>query len=610
MKKNENVNMKFLKHLRDTFALDLRSLALFRFFLGFLIFIDAIMRFPHLDAFYSDGGVFPRVDALKMVHPWSYSLNFMSGETFFAVFLCLLYMVAGFFLMIGLKTKWSRLLSFILAVSFHNRNFLIESAGYDILRVVLFFSLFLPLNHTFSIDSALLKNKPQQKQWQYFSFWGVNLFFLIFYIYFFSYVFKNSPIWRVDFSAFYYASKLDIFITPLGHWLGTFENLSQGITLFSILLEYYGPLLLLLSFLLGRFWWQLRVVLILLFLAFHFGIFLAMDIGLFTFICEAFWLVFIPTPFWNSLRQKFSTSFALRIFYDGECGFCRKGVLILKEFLCLSSASIEQGQEDPSILDDMRSHHSWVVVNEKNERFFHYQAFLEILRHSFFAKISFFFFSSSMMTFLGNKVYHWVSHHRSLMGKATAYLKYENNKVASKGRTYLLEAFGVVILGCLFLYNIGTVPVFNLCFDFPNKIVRWLNIYHRWDMFSPYPQNFNSWFTLEGKLNNGQEIDILHLLSSGKNSFLMNEAKEREVFKKLARHDFWKKYFLTILNDKKLSSLYLKYLCRSWGEKTLFHHLDQDLETIHMISYRKRNLLYHEEDVTRVHFELIHDCEK
>src|SRR5690606_13714917 len=160
------------------------------------------------------------------------------------------------------------------------------------------------------------------------------------------------------------------------------------------------------------------VALVILFVGFHFGIFLTMNIGLFTFICEAMWMLFLPKPFWHKLAAFFRKRnyHQVRIYFDPACGFCQKGVRIIREFLLLSDVKIDKAQETPAIYKEMEKNHSWVIVNEKNEKFFHYNAFLELLRHSPIGRPFLFFFASKPVSWIGGKVYYWVSHNRPLMG--------------------------------------------------------------------------------------------------------------------------------------------------------------------------------------------------
>src|SRR5262245_16994967 len=76
-------------------------------------------------------------------------------------------------------------------------------------------------------------------------------------------------------------------------------------------------------------------------------------------------LPFVPTWFWDKLCTRLSTPAraGVTIYYDGECGFCKKMVLLLRTFLLLPGASIRPAQEEPLIYRAMRAQNSWVVVD-------------------------------------------------------------------------------------------------------------------------------------------------------------------------------------------------------------------------------------------------------
>ena len=117
------------------------------------------MRLTDLRVFYSDAGVLPRVDLLGRVvtgsTPWQVSLHMVSG--LWGVQLLLLGVAAfcAVCLLIGHRTRLFTFLSWVLLVSLHNRNLTILNAGDLLFRVLLFWSLFLPLGARCSVDAAM-----------------------------------------------------------------------------------------------------------------------------------------------------------------------------------------------------------------------------------------------------------------------------------------------------------------------------------------------------------------------------------------------------------------------------------------------------------------------
>jgi Vitamin K-dependent gamma-carboxylase len=295
--------MRFFHFLKETFSFDERSLALYRILMGLIVMSDVLYRWVDLKSFYTDQGIIPRNLFLnEMTLPWSFSLHLSNGSEAIISILFFIHLICGLFILFGYKTQLSMLFAFIFTVSVHNRNWLVNNGGDDVLRAILFISIFLPLGRCFSIDQI---NRPKNvNDRSHFSVWNLVFFVQVFAIYFISYILKDHPIWRSEWSAFFYSSRLDIFATPLGIWLRNYPTFGVVITFFSIYLEWLGPLLLVFSFLFFKHWWKIRTLLVFAFIGFHFGIFLTMNIGLFTFICEAMWVIFLPGKFWEILAPQ------------------------------------------------------------------------------------------------------------------------------------------------------------------------------------------------------------------------------------------------------------------------------------------------------------------
>lgn len=576
--------MQILANLKKTFSFDDRSMALYRFLIGLIVMSDVIYRWEDLTNFYTDIGLIPRsIFINEMAMPWSMSFHLANGSYLFAVVMFGLHLILGLMVALGYKTRWAMLGAYLMTISVHNRNWLVNNGGDDVLRSILFLSIFLPLNRCFSLDSALRKEKTDTKD--HFSTWVLAFFLQAFVIYFVSYILKDSDIWRKNFTAAFYSSRLDIFSTPFGVWLRNFPSVGTFITFFSIYLEWLGPLLLIGAFLFGRFWWVVRTVLVVLFIGFHFGIFLTMNIGLFTFICETMWLLFLPGPFWDRIQAHFKNKnfHKLSIYYDADCGFCQKGVRILREFLLFKEVSISPAQENASFFSDMQKNHSWVIVNEKGERFFHYGAFLELLRHSPVGRLFLFFFASRPVSFVGEKVYKWVSHNRSLMGKASQFLTYTEPKKEIKTVKWLMEAGGAFLFVTLLMWNLTTIKKYHISAPFFQNVTRWLHIYQEWNMFAPFPKMDNVWVEIPGTLSDGSQIE---LLTGNRDIYSIKD----QAFYKQVPNEHWRKFYLNMSDRHDYARYYGGYLCRKWNTRNIKLVKGTTLRKMEIIVYSQMNL--------------------
>jgi hypothetical protein len=177
------------------FALDTRSLALFRVGLGLLVVLDAAGRLPDLTALYSDAGAVPRAlvgelrgDAIPL------SLYLASGSALFAGGLLVVHAVAGACLLVGYRTRVATAVAWLLTLSIQHRNPLVENWGDLILRLLLFWSLFLPLAERASLDGR--RNLPGPAARSFVSFGSAALIVQIVCIYFFSALLKTGSTWH------------------------------------------------------------------------------------------------------------------------------------------------------------------------------------------------------------------------------------------------------------------------------------------------------------------------------------------------------------------------------------------------------------------------------
>ena len=141
-------------------SLDLRSLALGRVLMGAVLLLDLRERVRDLHVFYTDDSCLPRHIALGGGDPrlrqTDVSFYFATGAapTVALLFCC----SAGFAvsLMVGYCTKLSCFLSWLHWRSIEARNGPIHQAGDLLLRLMLWWGLFLPLGAVFSVDAWLM----------------------------------------------------------------------------------------------------------------------------------------------------------------------------------------------------------------------------------------------------------------------------------------------------------------------------------------------------------------------------------------------------------------------------------------------------------------------
>ncbi|WP_009963552.1 HTTM domain-containing protein [Verrucomicrobium spinosum] len=289
---------KIARGLGEAFALDLRSLALFRISLGLLILVDVGIAITNVEAFYSDEGVLPRQVLQERLWESSaqWSLHALQGGVGFEKLLLTAQLLAGVGLVAGWRTRWMNFLCWVLACSLETRNPLVSNGADAVMRLLLFWSLFLPLGGWWSCEASRRKRQggdAMPVRWV--SFPAVCWVMQVGFVYVFSAVMKDRGAWYLEGTALQTALHLDLFALPAGVWLREHAELCRWLTRGTVWLELVGPFLLLLT---GR-WPALRGVLCLAFILFHLGIGLCMNIGAFPWMMITAWLALLPGSWWD-----------------------------------------------------------------------------------------------------------------------------------------------------------------------------------------------------------------------------------------------------------------------------------------------------------------------
>ncbi len=305
---------------RTTFALDLRSLALLRILLGFMLLLDLALRAQDLTAHYTDAGLVPRSlehDLDLRHHPFRFSLHMLGGGLPFQVALFIIAAAFAVALALGYRTRLALFGSLGLFLSLLNRNGQITTGIDAIVRLVCLWSLFLPLGARFSLDRRAGRIREPSGVFgphgqQHFSMASVALIAQMFTIYFFSALHKDHPVWRKDFTAVHYALHIDSYDTFLGTWLRQFPAITGVMTRGTMIVEFMLPWLLfgagiisLIPRLDKAFNEQapLRTAAAVGFMLFHIGLGLTIALGTFPWFVVLVWFGLLPSLVWDKLND-------------------------------------------------------------------------------------------------------------------------------------------------------------------------------------------------------------------------------------------------------------------------------------------------------------------
>jgi hypothetical protein len=215
-----------------------------RIAIAVILITDLTIRIGDLEAFYSNTGAFP----LSMVfdHLWNdyyVSIHAMSGLWQVQLILFLFAYFCAVMLFIGYRTRLFTVLSWFMLLSLHNRNTMILQGGDDLLRMVLFWCMFIPWGARYSCDQLLNKEKSSEIPTPtLFTIATIAYLLQVSYIYSGSALLKG-PEWNTDYTALYYAYSLDQIAYPLTKWFYYYPELLKKMTWLAYYFELLIPVL-------------------------------------------------------------------------------------------------------------------------------------------------------------------------------------------------------------------------------------------------------------------------------------------------------------------------------------------------------------------------------
>lgn len=287
------------RHFEELCGIDLRSLAALRVTLAAILLWDLVARLFDLEAHYSDRGVLPRADLLDFrgEDPF-FSLHLASGRVGFQAILFAVAILTAAALLVGWRTRAATIVSWILLASLHGRNPLVLHGGDLLLRLLLFWAIFVPWGAVASVDGWRESAAPRSAGApRAVSVATLALKLQLCGMYWFSAALKWHPIWVEDRTAIGMALRLDQLVTPFGRFLTRFPELLELATGATMVLETLGPALAFAPI----FTAPLQLVAVVLFAGFHlFGLAPALYLGIFPWVCAAAWTMFLPSRFWDA----------------------------------------------------------------------------------------------------------------------------------------------------------------------------------------------------------------------------------------------------------------------------------------------------------------------
>lgn len=250
--------------------------------LGAIVLLDLISRSRDLADHYSDAGVMPRAAlAEEPFAAYRFSFHAWGGSAAFEalLFVCAAALAIAF--IAGRGGRVTTALLWLFAVSLQNRNGMVLNKGDQIFRLLLFWSMFLPLRPKGPLRSAATAGLLVQAALAWLS----------------SAAQKTGREWIPDGTATYFALQMTHGTTAFGHTLGQAFALTRVLTYLVYLVEWAGPLLLLSPFRTA----SARIVAIVALTAMHVGFGVSLRLGFFPAISVCSLLPFVPSIVWDRL---------------------------------------------------------------------------------------------------------------------------------------------------------------------------------------------------------------------------------------------------------------------------------------------------------------------
>lgn len=549
-----------MRFFHNMFTLDLRSLALLRVGTAAVLILDLVQRWSDLAAHYSDAGILPRQALLKFYGSFHLTIHTLSGEAGIVGVLFAVQLVFAMMLLVGYRTRLATIVSWALLVSLQNRNPAICYGGDSVMRMLLFWGMFLPWGLRFALDAGRLKVQELGTRALHLGTIGYVLQIAL--IYWSATLLKNGAEWITDFSAVYYALALDELKSPFTDWLYNKPPwVHQSLTVGTLAWEGLGPFLLLLP------WWRTRLIGVLGFLALHIGFGLFMRLGIFPYISCVCVLGFLPAEFWDRFAERTARKSlpTVTLFVDGTCGFCQRAVAALQSLLVWSGVEVVHAQTDAQATEHMNTARSWVLHEEDTWRT-GYDVFPALVRRSRLWWWSWKLWSAIKP--LGKRVYRCVADRRDrLRGLSVP-------RGLQGARMYTHSTFVAMLCMASLVYVVfvNVVSVSQERLKIPqqaNQVGQVFKIVQNWSMFAPYPYKSDGWYIIDGRLNNGTSLDLMTGLP-------ITEDKPAQV-SAMFKNTRWSKYYRSLRkgNHKKLLPYWRRYFVNTWNaDRPEKEHID------------------------------------
>ncbi len=270
------------------FSIDKRGLAMGRILIWCILIVQLLTDMGDLRALFTDAGILPTY-LLSSLYPSENlrSVHSLSGAYRWQSLLMGIQLLLAIALVVWYHTRVVTIGTRALLISLYAKNPIILNGGDFVLKMILFWAMFLPWWERWSLDAYT----PTSASKNYVGPWSIALLFQLLAIYIFSALLKEHPARVSEYSATFSALSLDIFTNPFGQRFREHYTWTQWMTKYVFLFERRWRILFFIPWKHHR----RRTIGVIVFAGFHLWLISMMKIGLFPWICIAAWIMFLPT---------------------------------------------------------------------------------------------------------------------------------------------------------------------------------------------------------------------------------------------------------------------------------------------------------------------------
>ncbi|MHB8417609.1 MAG: DCC1-like thiol-disulfide oxidoreductase family protein [Myxococcales bacterium] len=576
-------------------AMDLRPLGLFRITFGFIVTVATLDIGGILYPIISDAGVMPRSALLGGIARGNrFCLFDVAGPYWVTVVLWLLAVAACAAFTVGWHSRFASVATFFLVTGIHERNLLAFDGADNVIRVMLFWAMFMPVGARYSVDAVRRAAKGRETLTHAPAFAMRLGQIQICWVYLNSFIHKwgGGSQWH-DGTALHYALGLDhLFTRDFGQWLfnrpwfyvpGTyFTDLVEAVFLILVFFPYLQPKLKALAIVMGT--------------ALHAGIWATMNVGNFSYLMPlTFPLLFEPE--WAEravgLTRRLVGKGVTRVYYDGLCPLCRETAALLRGLDPFGALALVDFREKGALAGlpnvskgdlEQRLH----TVSEDGRVLAGFEAVKQVARRLPATWLLGVLGDAPGANALGGTLYGRIAgrrrkEHRAAEAGAAAPAPEPEISWRDLVPAPLLQLGSWAVRGCLALLLAGCVW-FALPTDaqilvprlhlgslqlFPgysrkvpelpepwHGVIQELELWQVWDMFSPNPMDTDIWLKGVGQLSDGTSVDVLHGLGGGP----LPPPIPHFIFSR------WTKWINNVAYTQQPTLLeFGRYLCREWN---------------------------------------------